>query len=120
MPFERGRTLLAKGRVHHRRKEKRLAGETLGAALAVFEELGARLWAEQARAELERVRLRRREPGELSETERLVAELAAQGLSNREIAQRAFLSVKTVEASLSRVYRKLGIRSRAALARTLA
>jgi DNA-binding CsgD family transcriptional regulator len=119
MPFERGRTLLAKGRVHHRRKEKRLADETLRAALAIFEELGARLWAEQARAELERVRLRRREPGELSETERLVAELAARGLSNREIAQQAFLSVKTVEASLSRVYRKLGIRSRAALARTL-
>ena len=62
---------------------------------------------------------RRRESSELNETERRVAELAAEGLSNQEIAQRAFLSVKTVEANLTRVYRKLGIRSRAALARRL-
>jgi DNA-binding NarL/FixJ family response regulator len=119
MPFERGRTLLAKGRVHHRRKEKKLADATLREAVRIFEELGSPLWAEQARAELARVGLRRREPDELSETERRVAELAADGLSNQEIAQRAFLSVKTVEANLTRVYRKLGIRSRAALARKL-
>ena len=61
----------------------------------------------------------RRGPDELNETEWRVAELAAQGLSNQEIAQRAFLSVKTVEANLTRVYRKLGIRSRAGLARRL-
>jgi DNA-binding CsgD family transcriptional regulator len=119
MPFERARTLLAKGRVHHRRKEKRLADEVLRDALDIFESLGSPLWAEQARAELMRVALRRREPGELNDTERRIAELAAQGLSNQEIAQRAFLSVKTVEANLTRVYRKLGIRSRAALARAL-
>jgi DNA-binding CsgD family transcriptional regulator len=119
MPFERGRTLLAKGRVHHRRKEKKLAEATLSEAARIFEELGSSLWAEQARAELTRVGLRRREPDELNETERRVAELAADGLSNQEIAQRAFLSVKTVEANLTRVYRKLGIRSRAGLARRL-
>jgi len=119
MPFERARTLLARGRVHHRRKEKRLAGEALAESARIFEELGSPLWAEQARGELARAGLRRREPDELNETERQVAELAAQGLSNQEIAQRAFLSVKTVEANLTRVYRKLGIRSRAALARRL-
>ena len=119
MPFERGRTLLAKGRVHHRRKEKKLADSTLRAAARIFEELGSPLWAELARAELARVGLPRREPDELNETERRIAELAADGLSNKEIAQRAFLSVKTVEANLTRVYRKLGIRSRAALARRL-
>ena len=119
MPFERGRTLLAKGRVHHRRKEKKLADATLREAVRIFEELGSPLWAEQARTELGRVGFRRREPDELSATERRVAELAADGLSNQEIAQRAFLSVKTVEANLTRVYRKLGIRSRAALARKL-
>ena len=119
MPFERARTLLAKGRVHHRRKEKRLAGDAFAEALRVFEELGSPLWAEQARTELARAGLRRREPDELNETELQVAELAAQGLSNQEIAQRAFLSVKTVEANLTRVYRKLGIRSRAGLARRL-
>ena len=119
MPFERARTLLAKGRVHHRRKEKRLAGDAFAEALRVFEELGSPLWAEHARTELARAGLRRREPDELNETEWRVAELAAQGLSNQEIAQRAFLSVKTVEANLTRVYRKLGIRSRAGLARRL-
>ena len=119
MPFERARTLLAKGRVHHRRKEKRLAGDAFAEALRVFEELGSPLWAEHARTELARAGLRRREPDELNETELRVAELAAQGLSNQEIAQRAFLSVKTVEANLTRVYRKLGIRSRAGLARRL-
>jgi DNA-binding CsgD family transcriptional regulator len=119
MPFERARTLLAKGRVHHRRKEKRLAGDAFAEALRMFEELGSPLWAEQARTELARAGLRRREPDELNETEWRVAELAAQGLSNQEIAQRAFLSVKTVEANLTRVYRKLGIRSRAGLARRL-
>ena len=119
MPFERARTLLAKGRVHHRRKEKRLASETLGEASRIFDELGSPLWAERAHAELDRAGLRQRDPDELNETERRVAELAAQGLSNQEIAQRAFLSVKTVEANLTRVYRKLGIRSRAGLARRL-
>lgn len=119
MPFERGRTLLAKGRVHHRRKEKRLASDAFAEALRVFEGLGSPLWAEHARTELARSGLRRREPDELNETELRVAELAAQGLSNQEIAQRAFLSVKTVEANLTRVYRKLGIRSRAGLARRL-
>lgn len=119
MPFERGRTLLAKGQVHHRRKEKRLADETLRAAVRIFDELGSPVWADRARAQLARVGLRRREEGDLNETELRVAELAAEGLSNQEIAQRAFLSVKTVEANLTRVYRKLGIRSRAALARRL-
>jgi DNA-binding CsgD family transcriptional regulator len=119
MPFEHARTLLARGQVHHRRKEKKLADEALREALRIFEELGSPLWADRARAELARVGLRRREPDELNETERQVAELAAQGLSNQEIAQRAFISVKTVEANLTRVYRKLGIRSRAALARKL-
>jgi DNA-binding CsgD family transcriptional regulator len=119
MPFERARTLLAKGRVHHRRKEKRLATETLGEAVGIFEELGSPLWAERARIELGRAGLRQRDPDALNVTEQQVAELAAQGLSNQEIAQRAFLSVKTVEANLTRVYRKLGIRSRAGLARRL-
>ena len=67
-----------------------------------------------ARAELERVGLRRAAQ-ELTETELRVAELAATGMTNREIAAQAFISSKTVEANLARVYRKLGIRSRAEL-----
>ena len=55
----------------------------------------------------------------LTETERRLAELAASGLSNHEVAERAFVSVKTVESNLTRVYRKLGVRSRVGLANAL-
>ncbi len=120
MPFERCRTLLAKGRLHRRRKEKRLADETLREALAGFERLGAPDWAAQARAELARVGRRPHAPETLTETELRVAELAATGLSNREVAERAFLAPKTVGNVLGRVYEKLGIHSRAELGAVMA
>ena len=115
-PFELGRTLLCLGAVRRRAQQKRDAREALDAALAIFEKLGARLWEEKAHTELRRISGRRPADEDLTETERLVAELAAQGRSNREIAAELFMGVSTVEAHLSRVYRKLGIRSRAALA----
>ena len=74
------------------------------------------LLAERARAERARIGLRPRAPGELTETERRVAELAAAGRRNVEIAAELFMSVHAVEANLTRVYRKLGIRSRSELA----
>ncbi len=120
IPFERARTLLAKGRVHRRRLEKRLADETLREAIGVFEGLGAPAWAERARAELGRVGRRPRAPAQLTETETLVAELAASGLSNRRIAERSFLAPKTVGNVLGRVYEKLGIHSRAELGAVMA
>ena len=64
--------------------------------------------------------MRHRSPHELTATELRVAELAAGGLTNREVATAAFMSPKTVEANLSRVYRKLGIHSRAELGATMA
>lgn len=115
IPFELGRTLLATGRLHRRRKEKRLADETLRAALSVFEGLGAPIWAERTSGELDRVGLRPRASDDLTDTERQVAELAARGLSNRQIAEQAFLAPKTVGNVLGRVYLKLGIHSRAEL-----
>lgn len=114
MPFERGRTLLLAGRAYRRFKRHDRAVEALQGAMRVFEDLGAPLWADKARQEL--ARTGRSAVGSLTETERLCARLAADGLSNLEIAARAFVSVKTVEANLSRVYRKLGLRSRASLA----
>jgi class 3 adenylate cyclase/TolA-binding protein len=114
LPFDLAWTLLVRGRLHRRARQRRAAADTLGQALAIFEELGAPVWAEKARAELERVGLRRASR-ELTATELRVAELAAGGLTNREIAAAAFISPKTVEANLARVYRKLGIRSRAEL-----
>lgn len=115
MPFERARTLLAIGQVHRRRKEKRLADERLREALGIFEDLGSPPWADRARAELARIGLRPRAPADLTETERRVAELAATGRSNRQIAEIAFLAPKTVGNVLERVYAKLGIHSRAEL-----
>ena len=118
-PLELGRTLLAKGEVERRAKQKSAARESLGAALEILEDLGARIWAERARAELARV-AGRTTSSELTPTERRIAELVAQGGTNKEVAAAAFVSVKTVEANLSRIYAKLGVRSRVALAHHLA
>jgi DNA-binding CsgD family transcriptional regulator len=115
LTFALARTLLAQGQVRRRRREKRLARESLARALALFEQMGARLWAERARAELTRV-ASRATPGELTAAERRVVELAAAGLSNREIASKLFVSIHTVEAHLSHAYAKLGVRKRSQLA----
>lgn len=114
-PFERARTLLVLGQAQRRGKQKRAARESLEAALAVFEELGARLWAERARAELARIG-GRAPAGGLTATEQRIAELVAEGRSNKEVAAALFVTVKTVERNLTRIYEKLGIRSRAQLA----
>ena len=119
-PFEVACTLLVKGRLNRRAKQKRAAAQALTEALALFEQLGAPTWIAQATAELDRVGLRRPAPGELTAGERKVAELAATGMTNRQVAEAAFMSPKTVEANLARVYRKLGIGSRAELGARLA
>jgi DNA-binding CsgD family transcriptional regulator len=120
MQFERARTLVVKGVIERRARRRGQAKDSFKHALEIFERIGARLWAERARAELGRLGLRRTSAGELTEGERRVAELAAQGLTNREVAIALFMSPKTVEAHLSRTYRKLGIRSRAELGAQMA
>ena len=120
MPLERARTLLVKGQLHRRKKEKRAAKDTLSEAADLFDGSGAALWAERARQELDRVGLRPAAPLDLTATEAQVAELAGSGLPTKGIAEQMFLSAKTVEGVLSRIYRKLGVRSRAELATTLA
>ena len=90
--------------------------ETLKDALAVFEQLGAPLWAEQTRAELARIGGRALSRDELTEAERRIAGLVAEGRTNREVAAALFLTEHSVETALTRVYRKLGVRSRAELA----
>jgi DNA-binding CsgD family transcriptional regulator len=119
IPFELGRTLLVLGQVQRRHGERRAARESLQRALVLFEQLGAPQWAERARAEARRIGVRRA-PAELTANEQLVAELAGNGLTNREIAAQMFLSRRTVEANLARAYRKLGIHSRAELGATMA
>ena len=118
MPFERARTQLVLGQLQRRQRQRDVASATLREALATFEELGTPLWAERVRSELKRMSGLRTQ-AKLTPTEQRVAELAATGVTNREMAAALFISPKTVEANLSRIYRKLNIRSRAELGRIM-
>ena len=115
-PFELGRTLLALGVLQRRRHEKRLARETLDAARVLFVEVGARLWLAKADAEIARIGGRRARSTGLSATERRIADLVFAGQTNKEIATSLAISPKTVAWNLSKVYLKLGVRSRTELA----
>lgn len=120
MPFEQARTQLLMGELQRRLRRKDAAAASLRDALATFEQLGTPLWAARARAELLRASGRPGGPEvELSASERRVAELAASGMTNRDVAAALFISVKTVEINLTRAYRKLGIRSRTQLGQRL-
>jgi DNA-binding CsgD family transcriptional regulator len=120
LPFDRARTLLVLGRAARRRRRWGLARRLLEPAAAAFADLGSDGWARDAHSELERVGGRPAgPPGELTPSERRVAELAARGLTNKEIAQALFVSVHTVEVHLSHSYAKLGVRSRSQLARAI-
>jgi DNA-binding CsgD family transcriptional regulator len=118
-PFERARTLLCLGAAQRHARMRRAARETLEQALATFASLEAPLWAAKARDELGRVSGRRPRDVTLTDAEDRVARLAGEGRKNKEIAAELFVTVATVEAHLSRVYRKLGVRSRTELARRL-
>jgi DNA-binding CsgD family transcriptional regulator len=109
-PCERGRALLALGSVRRQAHQKGPARAALEDALTIFEALGARLWADQTRAELRRISGRRPPDAQLTDSEQRVALLAAQGRSNREIAVELHMGVSTVEMHLSATYRKLGVR----------
>jgi DNA-binding CsgD family transcriptional regulator len=119
-PFGRARALLALGVVRRRNRQKRSAREAIESALEGFEEIGAEGWAARARVELGRIGGRRPQGDELTPTERRLAELVAEGLSNKEIAGALFVTPKTVGTMLSRLYAKVGVRSRTELVRRLA
>jgi DNA-binding CsgD family transcriptional regulator len=115
-PFELGRTLLLRGNVDRRCRQKRLARASLEQACALFQGLGAVGWAARSRDEIRRLGVRSAGRDDLSETEDRVARLVAAGRTNREIAGALFVSVKAVEANLTRIYAKLDVRSRTELA----
>jgi DNA-binding CsgD family transcriptional regulator len=120
-PPERARTELALGSALRRMGRKRLARETLERSAHTFEAIGARIWAQRARRELARIGGRPAPAGDgLSATEASITELVRLGRTNREIAAQLHLSPKTVEWNLSKIYRKLCVRSRTELAATLA
>ena len=120
IPFERARALLALGSARLRAKEKRAARESFQEALAGFEELGAAIWAERTRAEVARIGGRAPSDGLLTGREQQVAELVAEGRTNREVASELSITERTVEGHLSRIYPKLGVRSRTGLTRRVA
>ena len=115
-PFRRAREQLLLGRLLRRARRKREARAALEAAQAGFVAIGAPLWGERVAEELARLGGRSPAGTSLTESERRVAELVASGLSNKQVAARLVVTVRTVEWHLSRIYAKLGIDSRAALA----
>ena len=115
LPLERARTLIVLGSIQRRLKLRAAARASLDEALAILEAIGAPLWAERARLERARIGGRARAGG-LTPTEERVADLVAEGRSNKEVADALFVSVRTVEANLTRIYAKLGVRSRTELA----
>lgn len=123
-PLIRARLDLAYGEWLRRSRRRRESRAPLRAARDTFDALGVNAWAERARRELrasgESSRRRERDSlDELTPQELQIVQLAARGLSNREIAERLYLSHRTVESHLYRVFRKLGITSRAQLADAL-
>jgi DNA-binding CsgD family transcriptional regulator len=119
MPFERARTVLLLGQLQRRRRLKEAAAATLGEALREFERMGAVLWADRVRAALARTNVSPTHEQTLTPSEQRVAELAAVGMTNKDIAAKLFISPKTVEHNIGRIYRKLGIRTRAELGRRI-
>ena len=118
-PFEAARSQLALGQAYRRAGYQAKANETLNAVATTFARLGTPRWAERALAEADRTGMHPTASGTLTPTERRVAELVGKGRSNQEAADQLFMSVKTVEANLTRIYRKLDVRSRTELANRL-
>ncbi|MBU2669323.1 LuxR family transcriptional regulator [Actinoplanes bogorensis] len=123
-PIEQAHALLVQGSAERRRRRYAAARLAIGAALAIFLAADAKPWAEQT----ERALAGTSAAGTpidlglglgLTSTELRIAQLVRDGASNREIAGRLYLSVKTVEATLTRIYRKLGVRSRTQLSSRL-
>jgi DNA-binding CsgD family transcriptional regulator len=121
VPLELARSLVVLADVERRRRRQAAARRATDEAVRICRAAGAAAWLDRVEQRSRRAveRAREAEAGALTPSELRIATLAADGATNREIAAACYLSVKTVEASLSRVYRKLGVRSRTELAKTL-
>ena len=115
--LDAARTRLLQGRALRRAGRRGAAAGVLGEAEDGLAAIGAEPWRAQAQAE--RRRLVRTPRGGLTATEQRVADLVVLGRRNREIAGELYVSVATVEAHLTRIYRKMGVRSRTELTRVL-
>jgi DNA-binding CsgD family transcriptional regulator len=119
-PWELGQALLAEGSALRRLGRRNDAAALLERAEALFSALGADPARDRAREELARARPRPRSTDRPTAAERRVAALVSTGLTNKEVAAQLFTSVATVEAHLTRLYSKVGVRSRTQLARRVA
>ncbi|MFY9578835.1 MAG: AAA family ATPase [Gaiellaceae bacterium] len=119
-PFERARTLLIYGTILRRARRRKAAREAIEAALSIFEALPAPVWTENARAELARIGGRAPAVDELTPSEQRIAELVAEGKTNKEVAEILVVTDRTVESALTQIYRKLDVRSRTELAHKFA
>lgn len=117
--YDRARALLTLGMVLRRFKLRAEARAAIAPALVLFETMGARSLVERAKVELGRLGVRAQTSLDMTETEARVARLAARGRTTRQIADELFISTKTVEANMTRIYRKLGVGNRAELANLL-
>lgn len=116
MPLELARTHLVHGVILRRLKRRAAAREALEKALGLCEPLGAALWSARTRAEMARLGVRHAAQTDLTPVEERIALLVTEGHTNREIATALSISPKTVEANLTRIFRKLNVRSRTELA----
>ncbi len=114
--FERGRGVAVQGIIQRRLRQRAAAVASFDQAIAIFDSLGASLWSDRTMTEYGRASARRVRASELTSSEQAVGHLVAAGRTNQEIAAAMFISLKTVEVNLTRIYRKLGIRSRTELA----
>ncbi|HEY5420860.1 MAG TPA: LuxR C-terminal-related transcriptional regulator, partial [Marmoricola sp.] len=119
-PYEAARTLFVAGAALRRAGRRSAAAEMLTAASDTFLSLGALRWKGRADQELRRARPRVRTDHALTTSEQRVASLVVAGRTNREVAAQLYTSVGTVEAHLTRIYRKIGVRSRTELAGAVA
>src|SRR4029077_10462949 len=108
-PFELARTLLVEATLRRRMRQKAVAGGLFDEAAVIFDRHGASPWSKRARAERERICGGSGSGSDLTATERRVAELVASGMKNRDVAAALFMSPRSVEANLTKVYRKLGV-----------
>jgi DNA-binding CsgD family transcriptional regulator len=115
LPFEHARTILLKGQLLRRLRRKASAKAALTDAGRAFAAIGATGWVERTLDEVARIGLRPPAPVELTPTERKIVEMIATGTSAKDAAAALYLSPRTVEGHLVRIYKKVGVRTRAEL-----
>jgi DNA-binding CsgD family transcriptional regulator len=115
LPFEHARAVFVKGQLLRRLRRKANAKSVLTEAADAFSAIGASGWVERVHDEAARIGLRPPAPVQLTPTERKIADMVATGTSAKDVAAALYLSPRTIEGHLARIYKKVGVRTRAEL-----